>query len=104
VKVRLVAHEAIEVLAPPQSTFSAKVGVDLVRRCRLPRLNDVAKRMTLDLLRNDMNVVRHDAPSDQSVAIAIGMQEGALNELSANRIAEDASAVSSVQQSIGVSR
>jgi len=43
-------------------------------------LNNLRQRPSLHLLNNHVNVVRHDAPSRQAIALAIKVQERPLND------------------------
>lgn len=97
-KVIVIAHEAVEIFAPPQAAVPLQDRIDQVRRRRLPTLDDVAKRMTLNLLGDDVDVIGHDVPRYKSISLAISVQEPGFDNCSALLLAQNACAVTSIER------
>lgn len=91
------AHEAIEIFASPKRTSSSGRLVDRMRRDRLPSLDDFRQRMPRKLLRNDVNMRRHNAPCGERVSLTIIMQKATLDLSSMVRMGEEAGAVAIIQ-------
>ena len=93
----IIAHEAVEVLSAPQSAATSQIMIDEVGRARFPTLHHVAEREAKGLFDDDMHVVRHDAPGNQTIAFAIGVKQGSLDCIGAMRIPQHARAVTGVE-------
>ena len=63
-------------------------------------MHDTAKRITLDLLNHDMDVVGHDCPREKPIALAVKESERVLDETRNFGTSQDARATSSIDQPI----
>ena len=66
-----IPYVSVEVFRLPEIAFSPKYLIRLVRRNRLPLLKNRGKRPSFFHFNQDMDVIRHDTPSDKVVPNAI---------------------------------
>ena len=78
--------------------------IDAMRCRRFHTLYEVAKFNVVRLLKHSVNVIWHDAPRDQSVALAVVSEKSGLDNFGAIAVAEKTLAVAIVEQVIAVNR
>ena len=71
VQMVFIPYVSVEVFRLPEIAFSPKYLIRLVRRNRLPLLKNRGKWPSFFHLNQDMDVIRHDTPSDKVVPNAI---------------------------------
>ena len=91
-----VTDGSVVVFAHPERAPATQNGVGFASSERLPTPDDVTQWETPDLGHQHMDVVRHDAPLQQSVALPVEPQQGVLDESRDLRTPEMALAPSGV--------
>src|SRR5579859_3441400 len=104
-EVRLVADEAVPILTVPDRiawrfTKSALVIANFAGREFFPGGDDLGNSPTVDWLEKGMNVIWHDDPSDEVVALRIKSEQGFLHHGGDGGLSENAGAVAGVDPSV----
>jgi len=88
-----IAHEAVEVLAEPEGAFALEHPVGLLGGIGFPRVHNCGEFPTLPHFDEHMDVIGYDAPCQQLVALRIEMQQGVLQNLRNDGLAQPARAM-----------
>lgn len=95
-KMMLVSDVAIEVVIIPKLPPPAEHPIGLFRGVGSPGMEYPPERMARDHFDQAVNMIGHDAPGQQVVALAIKMQQCVLDQFGDSGIAQEASSVASV--------
>jgi len=93
----LVAHEAIEIVAMPQAARAPEKLIDLARSKALLRFKQNLERPFHALDKKQMQMVRHNNPSDLRVAIAIEMLQCFSDDFATFRPPQNAGSAASIE-------
>ena len=99
--MRVIANEPIKVLPLPNRTFPADCLVDRVRGIRFPRVHDASQPILSFDVQQRVHMVWHDAPSQQSVAFRIEMEQRTLHDVGGARIVKKSITMHAVENAIG---
>ncbi len=91
-----VPDQAVMIVRHPQSAFTTDSSIDFESGCSLPRLDHGSQRMLLKLLDQDMNMVRHHAPVNQSVGHFMLPHQFFLHDSGASRVLQHAGAMTQI--------
>ncbi|HYR64537.1 MAG TPA: hypothetical protein VEP47_00325 [Reyranella sp.] len=77
-QMAFVSHIPIEVVGMPERPGPADLNIGALGGEGLPASDDLAQGKAIQHLDYDVNVVRHEAPSQQSIAFSIEVEQGTL--------------------------
>jgi hypothetical protein len=100
--VILVAHVSVKVVRFPEGTGAVQTRIGLPRDEGLPALHDGAQGVPLQRFDHDVDMVRHDAPRKQAIALSVEVQQGLLGQRCDFGIAQPARTQSRVEFLIGL--
>lgn len=89
----VVTNHTIKVILGPDETFAFEGGIDESRATAFPLLNDLSERGFIALLDEDMDMIGHDAPSDEAVFHFVSCKERLLYDLCDFRLKQEAFAM-----------
>jgi hypothetical protein len=99
-KLLLATDEMIVILPLPECSPKAQVQIDGLRGIRFPGMEDLGQPITPEGTEDHMNMVRHDAPGEQAIALAVEMEQGIEDQVGDTRTGQQASPLASVQVGI----
>jgi hypothetical protein len=91
-QVSLVADETVEVLSLPQDARASEEGVDVMCGEGLPGVQDAGEVVALQWAKDDVDVVWHDDPSAEVIAVSVEVSKGVGHDLGGAWVMQDAGA------------
>ena len=85
----IITHEGVKIVFLPERAGALEALVDLARGKGFPGVDRFAKCITMEGLKQDMDVIRHHAPGDEAVALLVKIQQGVLDDLRALRLPQN---------------
>ena len=84
--VLAVSNQPVKEIRLPQTPATSKRFVDALRRIALERTNDVCQSNPRERCDEQVDVVRHDAPSVQNVLLSVVKNDRLVDDLAGNRV------------------